>query len=179
MIINFINIRFIKKQSLNTFAIDRFISFCLQKEYEDGEHYFIMINNYPDLQQEDTAEFNSALAMLKRINELEYEVEISLIHWDLRGTFAFLESYENELCFSFGKDDVTDIDKQKKLIKAYFNKFPNMGVTVNAPLGRKKVLNNNVTPIVRDLLITLNKTLRKLKHKYGMSMPKKGDNALF
>lgn len=129
---------------------------------------------------EDTAEFNSALALLDRINQLEYAIEDSLIGWKLQSCFALLESYENELCFSFKDSEQKQVDDLKKEIMEYFNKYPSMGKTIRV-LGsnQRTILNSNITPIVREKLIQLDKLLRKLKYIHGMGMPKRGEGKLF
>lgn len=133
----------------------------------------------PDITSEETAEFNSALALLKRINEIEYEIEISLINWNLRDCFSFLESYENELCFAFNDKEKKEVEDAKREYVKLANMYPNFGQTKIDPKGRGYKVNSKEMPLMRRKLIILNQLLRKLKHKYGMGMPSKGESGLF
>ena len=130
-------------------------------------------------ESEDVAEFNSALALLKRVNELEYMIEECLIHWNLTEGFAYLESYENELCFVFKKEEQKEIDDLKNKILKLLSENPNLGMIKKDARNNNYVVGKKAMPLIRDNLITLNKRLRFLKYKYGMGMPKKGEGRLF
>lgn len=128
----------------------------------------------PPKPDEAQAEFNSALAYLERLNKTEYLIEFNLMTWNLRDCYVALESYENELAFIFKPGEQEEVDRIKGEINTYFNKYPMMG----AVRGRV-ILHANITPLVRQKLIELNKYLRKIKYKAGMGMPKKGESKLF
>lgn len=132
-----------------------------------------------DTPNEELAEFNSSLALLKRVNEIEYEIESSLIEWRLRDCLSLLESYDNELCFAFNEKEEKEVSKQRGKIIELMNKYPNFGKERKDLRGNIIVINSDKIPSIRRELIILNKLLRKLKHKYGMGMSKKGEGGLF
>jgi len=132
----------------------------------------------PTKPTESQAEFNDALALLERIHKTETAIEYNLITWELWDALNFLESYENELCFCFKEGEQEEVDKMKKEIIDYFNKYPGLG-QVRKGCGNKYIAHSNISPIVRAKLIELNKFLRAIKHKRGMGMPKKGEGKLF
>jgi hypothetical protein len=132
----------------------------------------------PGKPDDNQAEFNNALAFLERLNRTEYMIEFHLISWSLKDAYSFLESYENELNFCFKEDEKEEIKKIKIEILNWFNKYPRMGGIVDGDNG-KYIINPEITPIVRNKLIELNKYLRLIKYKRGMGMPKKGESKLF
>jgi len=127
---------------------------------------------------EETAEFNNAFAFLERLNKLEYMIEDALMNWRLAEVYSVLESYENELCFCFKKDDQENINKIKGKIINIFNKVPDI-CKVRKIGGQRYVSGQNKTGELRSYLIELNKLLRQIKYKKGMGMPSKGEGKLF
>lgn len=128
---------------------------------------------------EDEAEFNSALAFLKRLNELEYMIEQSLMTWNILDAYSILESYENELCFCFTKEDEEKVSDLKNEIIFLFNKYSGIGTPFKLYHGKMAVRHGDKIPLIRDKLIRLNKCLRKIKQKGGMGMPSKGAGKMF
>jgi hypothetical protein len=128
---------------------------------------------------DETAEFNNAFAFLERLNRIEYMIEDSLMNWNLRGAFAVLESYENELCFSFKGKEQEEVDAIKNKIINIFNGTPNIGSVSKDVTGKKCIAGSSMTGELRLLIIELNKKLRGIKHKRGMGMPTRGEGKLF
>jgi len=128
---------------------------------------------------EDQAEFNSAFAFLERINKIEYLIEEHLMKWDLVDCFYVLESYENELFFSFKEADKEKVKGLKNEIVKILNENPGIGKTAKNPIGQQYIIGGSQLGKLRNLLILLNKTLRGIKHKSGMGMPTKGAGKLF
>ena len=137
--------------------------------------------DYPFTQKpiEDSAEFNNAFAFLEMLSKTEYLIEDALINWKLRDAFAVLESYENELSFSFKGEDQKEINNIKNNIELILNKYPNIGDIKKDALNRKYIVGRNKTGELRSYLIELNKKLRSIKFRRGMGMPLKGDSKLF
>lgn len=137
-----------------------------------------MVLEQPDINPNDQAEFNSALAFLQRLNEMEYVIESSLINWDLQYCFFVLQSYENELCFKFKPEEQEDVNEITKDIEDLMEKYPRINLTLEIN-GVKKYRYSIERYKLRNLLIKLNKELRKLKQNYGMGMPSKSEGRLF
>ena len=128
---------------------------------------------------EDAAEFNNAFAFLERLSKTEYLIQDALMRWNLRDAFAFLESYEDELDFSFKEKEQEDIDGIKINISTILNDYPHIGEIKKDPNNKKYIVGRSKTGELRGYLIELNKTLRRIKFKRGMGMPLKGDSKLF
>ncbi len=128
---------------------------------------------------EDTAEFNNAFAFLERLNKIEYMIEDGLMKWELNYTFSALESYENELDFSFKKDDQKEVDEIKQKVIKIFNEIPDIGKKTKDAGGKSYLVGLNKNGELRFYLIKLNKKLRAIKNKRGMGMPTKGEGKLF
>jgi len=138
-----------------------------------------MIEDFMPKPAEETAEFNNAFAFLERLNQIEYMIEGNLMQWRLIDAFSALESYENELCFSFKGTDQEDVNKIKRNIINLFNKYPNLGKKGKDARGKPCMVGGSKNGEVRNLLIELNKKLRHIKYKKGMGMPSKGEGKLF
>lgn len=128
---------------------------------------------------EDTAQFNTAFAYLERLNKIEYMIEECLIKWDLVDAFSVLESYENELDFSFKEKEREEVEEIKQQIIEILNSYPGIGKTVEDSIGQKHIVGRTIFGRLRNLLIKLNKKLRVIKHRAGMGMPSKGAGKLF
>jgi len=129
---------------------------------------------------EETAEFNSAFAFLERLNQVEYLIENALMNWDLKGAFSFLETYENELDYSFNDNEREEVTKIKKEIIEIFNNNIGIGEQKYNKLKRSyQIIGINQTGNLRNKLIELNKLLRRIKHKKGLGMPSRGQGKLF
>jgi len=129
---------------------------------------------------EETAEFNSAFAFLERLNQVEYLIENALMDWNLKGAFSFLETYENELDYSFNDNERDEVNKIKKEIIEMFSANPGIGQQKYNKLKRiNQIIGIKFTGILRNKLIELNKLLRRIKHKKGLGMPSRGQGKLF
>tara|TARA_Y100000310_G_scaffold255136_1_gene262386 strand:- start:8074 stop:8487 length:414 start_codon:yes stop_codon:yes gene_type:complete len=126
----------------------------------------------------EQAEFNNAFAFLERMNKIEYFIESALMRWDVKEAYACLESYENELAFCFKDDDRNKIKELKNEIIEIFNRSPNMG-RYQEHAGRRMMIGQREIGLSRTKIIELNQYLRSVKHKNGMTMPKRGDGKLF
>lgn len=127
---------------------------------------------------DEQAEFNNAFAFLERLNKTEYLIEDALMNWRVSDCFSYLESYENELCFCFKKDDQKNVDEIKQKIIEIFNAIPKIG-KVEKKFGQTYMIGQSKIGDLRAYLIQLNKLLRQIKHKRGMGMPTKGEGKLF
>jgi len=128
---------------------------------------------------EDVAEFNNAFAFLDRLNKIEYMIEQGLMSWNLSHTFSVLESYENELCFSFKGDDQEKVDEIKQKSIKILNQIPNIGIKGKDARGKLYIIGMGKNGELRGYLIELDKKLRLIKNKRGMGMPTKGEGKLF
>jgi len=135
--------------------------------------------NFLPKPSEDTAEFNNAFAFLERLNKTEYLIEEALMKWELKHAFSALESYENELSFSFKGEDQSNVDEIKQRCIKILNEIPNIGSTGKDAGGKSYVIGQGMNGELRGNLITLNKKLRGIKNKRGMGMPTKGEGKLF
>ena len=133
----------------------------------------------------DQAEFNNAFAFLERLNKIEYLIEDNLMTWRLKEVYSCLESYENELEFSFkerkGKveSDQERIDNIKGEINKIYNNHPTTGEIGRDGANKPFVIGANYLGQIRSKLIELNKVLRRIKYASGMGMPKKGYGKMF
>ena len=128
---------------------------------------------------DEQAEFNNAFAFLERLNKFEYMIEEGLMSWRLVNTYYILESYENELCFCFKKDDQKEIDEIKEKIITIINSNPRIGNKIKNDDGKSIIAGSNNIGTLRGYLIQLNKKLRGIKYARGMGMPTRGQGKLF
>ncbi len=128
---------------------------------------------------EETAEFNNAFAFLERLNKIEYMIEDGLMNWKLNDTYSALESYENELDFSFKGEDQKEVNEIKQKSITILNKIPNIGMIGKDARGKPYIIGLGENGKLRGYLIELNKKLRGIKNKRGMGMPTKGEGKLF
>jgi len=134
----------------------------------------------PKERESETAEFNSALAFLERVNQEEYSIENNLMQWKLWDAFCCLQSYENELSYAFKPDETKKVNEIKAQINQIFITYPGIGrKKANKYGGGDWVIGNSFVGILYQHLVTLNKYLRIIKHRAGMGMPGKGDQKLF
>lgn len=134
----------------------------------------------PPKRDEETAEFNSAFAFLERLNQIEYLIESALMEWNLHQAYAVLESYENELSYSFKEDDKESVKKIKTEIIKIFNENQGIGERrLNAITKKWFIIGQSQTGTLRNYLIELNQLLRSIKQKKGMGMPSKSEGKLF
>jgi len=133
----------------------------------------------PQKSTDDQAEFNNAFAFLERLNKEEYMIEDNLMNWRLNDAFCVLETYENELCFSFKGDDQKNVNDLKNKISLLMNDNPNLGQKRRDARGKEYLVGKEKLGEVRELLVQLNKLLRHIKHKRGMGMPTRGEGKLF
>ncbi len=127
----------------------------------------------------EQTEFNNAFAFLERVCAIEYAIENNLAQWNVRGAFACLESYENELAFCFKDDEIEKIKEFKVEIIKIFNEEPSMGQIGYDAFHNKYMIGAEASGKVRVKIIELNQYLRQIKHKNGMTMPKRGEGKMF
>ena len=127
----------------------------------------------------DQAEFNNAFAFLERLNKIEYLIEDALMNWKLKWAFSVLESYENEISFSFKGKDQEEVDAIKNNALSILNSIPDIGDTKKDVTGKNYIAGRHKTGELRAYLMELNRKLRAIKQKRGMGMPTRGDSKLF
>lgn len=137
-----------------------------------------MVWEAPQDKPDDQAEFNSALAFLQRLNEMEYIIESSLINWDLHHCYFVLQSYESELCFKFKPNEEKEVNEIKEDIEDLMEEYPQINLTFEIN-GVKKYRYSIERCKLRNLLMKFSRKLKKFKQDYGMGMPSKSEGRLF
>ena len=117
------------------------------------------------ISEEEQSEFNSAIATLRRIDEIKKGLIVSTVESNYDAQFRYLKALFKELVsFMDEKDDKAQQERFKEVRKNY-NTFKEL-----IRLGKKKI------PVALiDSFDDWEIELKEIEQKYGMNMPKRAD----
>jgi len=115
--------------------------------------------------EEEQSEFNSAIATLKRIDEIKKGLIIATVNRNFEMQFRYLEAYFKELVSIMNTDDD----------KAQQNRFKE--VRKNYHIYREAIAKGQTTISAKviDSFDDWEIELKEIEQKYGLNMPKKDD----
>jgi len=115
--------------------------------------------------QEDQTEFNSAIATLRRIDEIKKGLIVSTINQDYDMKFRYLKALFLELVSIMSEKDDKFQQQRFKQVRTNYNAYK------NALRTGKESISVSVIDSFDDWEIEL----KEMEQKYGMNMPKKSD----
>jgi len=115
--------------------------------------------------EEEQTEFNSAIATLRRIDEIKKGLIIATIKGDVPMKFNFLKAYFLELVSVMDNKDDKEQRKRFHEVRKQYQIFEDAKRTGASVIPRGAV----------DSLEDWEIELKNIEQKYGMNMPKKSD----
>jgi len=119
-----------------------------------------------EARDEDKTEFNSAIATLKRIDEIKKGLIIATVNQNYDAQFRYLKAFFKELVSIMDKEDDKKQQERFKAVRKNYNTYK------EAIRTGKKTISVSIVDSFDDWEIEL----KEIEQKYGMNMPKQRDS---